>query len=197
MLAVLYDMTMRWAIHRRAPFFLAMLSFAESSFLPVPPDLMLAPMSMAKPKFAWRYALLATLFSVLGGIFGYFLGVMFEPIMLQFIDKFGYIESFIRVKKLFDNWGFWAVLLAGATPIPYKVFTISAGLFKFNLFGFIIASILGRGLRFFLLSSLMKFQGRNIDQFCRVFFAKHGKMLLMALTLLTLIYIIFYKFYKL
>lgn len=193
MLAVLYDMTMRWAVHRRAPVFLAMLSFAESSFLPVPPDLMLAPMSMAKPKSAWRYALLATLFSVLGGIFGYFLGVIFEPIMLQFIDKAGYTESYVSVKQLFDTWGFWAVLLAGATPIPYKIFTIGAGVLQFNLFGFIVASMVGRGLRFFLLSSLMKFNGNRIDQFCRSFFAKYGKILFVALILLILVYIIFYK----
>ncbi len=193
MLAILYDMTMRWANHRNAPVFLAMLSFAESSFLPVPPDVMLAPMSMAKPKSAWRYALIATLFSVFGGVFGYFLGVIFEPAMLQFIEKAGYTNAYSNVKQLFDSWGFWAVLLAGATPIPYKVFTIGAGVLQFNLFGFIVASVLGRGLRFFLVSSLMKFNGNRIDQFCRYFFAKHGKSLFITVVLLVLIYIIFYK----
>ena len=193
MLAVLYDITMRWANHRNAPVFLAMLSFAESSFLPVPPDVMLAPMSMAKPKSAWRYAIIATLFSVFGGIFGYFLGNIFEPAMLQFIEKAGYTNAYSNVKQLFDSWGFWAVLLAGATPIPYKVFTIGAGVLQFNLFGFIVASILGRGLRFFLVSSLMKFNGNRIDHFCRNFFAKHGKILFITVVLLVLVYIIFYK----
>ena len=191
MLAALYDMTMRWAIHRRAPVFLAILSFAESSFLPIPPDVMLGPMSMAKPQSAWRYAVLATLFSVFGGIFGYFLGVLFEPVMLQFIDKFGYIPTYVSVKQLFNDWGFWAVLLAGATPIPYKIFTIGAGILKFNLFSFILASVFGRGLRFFILSSLMKFNGNRIDQFCRTYFTKYGRILLIGLILLILVYIFY------
>ncbi len=189
---MLYDMTMKWAIHRRAPVFLAILSFAESSFFPIPPDVMLAPMSIAKPKSAWQYALLATLFSVFGGIFGYFLGVLLEPVMLQFIDKLGYNALYVAVKKLFDDWGFWAVVLAGATPIPYKVFTVGAGIFKFNLFGFIMGSIVGRGLRFFMVSSLMKFNGNKIDKFCRSCFAKHGSILFVAFILLILGYV-FYK----
>ena len=194
MLTALYDMTIKWAIHPRAPFFLALLSFAESSFLPVPPDVMLAPMSMAKPKSAWYYALIATLFSVIGGVFGYFLGYfLFESLIYSVIVKFGYLNTYQTVLQWFNNWGFLAVLLAGATPIPYKLFTISAGVLRFSLPGFIVASILGRGLRFFLLSSLMKFNGAKIDQFCRKFFAKYSKMVLMAIILLIIGYVVFCK----
>jgi membrane protein YqaA with SNARE-associated domain len=194
MLTALYDITIRWANHPKATIFLAILSFAESSFIPIPPDVMLAPMSMAKPKSAWYYAFIATLFSVIGGIFGYFLGYfLFESLMQPFIIKFGYLASYQNVLVWFNKWGFIAVLLAGATPIPYKMFTIGAGVLKFNLLGFIMASILGRGARFFLVSGLMKFQGNNIDSFCRKLLTKHTKKLIIALILVSLIFIIFNK----
>lgn len=194
MLTTLYDITIRWAKHPKATLFLALLSFTESSFFPIPPDIMLAPMSMAKPQAAWQYAAIATFFSVMGGIFGYLLGYfVFESLMYPFITKFGYVDSYKCVLQWFNNWGFLAVLLAGATPIPYKMFTISAGVLKFNLPCFIIASIMGRGLRFFLLSSLIKFKGDYINQYLSKFLVKHNNKLLGAIILLSLIYIIFYK----
>jgi membrane protein YqaA with SNARE-associated domain len=193
MLGIMYNITMRWAIHRHAPIFLAIISFAESSFFPIPPDLMLAPMSMAKPKLAWRYALLATCFSMLGGLFGYFLGVTFEPAMIKLINKFGYMEAYTYVQHLFNRFGFLAVVCAGATPIPYKIFTIGAGILRFNIFYFIIASFAGRGLRFFMVSSLMKFQGNKIEYFFRNNFNQYGKVLLISAIVLMLIYI-FIKF---
>jgi membrane protein YqaA with SNARE-associated domain len=113
--------------------------------------------------------------------------------MLQFIEQAGYSHSHALVKQLFDKWGFWAVLVAGATPIPYKVFTIGAGLLKFNFSGFILGSMIGRGIRFFLVSCVMKFGGNKIDQICRDILAKHSKKLFIVLTLLIAVYIVFYK----
>ena len=199
MLTALYNITIRWALHPRAPFFLALLSFIESSFFPIPPDIMLAPMSMAKPKSAWHYAMIATSFSVIGGIFGYFLGYfLFESVMQPFIVKFGYLNAYQTVLQWFDKWGFFAVLIAGATPIPYKMFTVGAGVLRFNLPWFILASILGRGLRFFLLSTLLKFNSNKIDYFFRTFLAKsflakYSKIFIMIIVLLLLSYIVFYK----
>lgn len=188
MLGSLYNLTIKLAQHTKAEFFLALVSFVESSFLPVPPDVMLAPMSLAKPKLVWRYAFVATVFSVLGGIFGYLLGWLFEPMMLKFINHFGYESAYIYFQQMFSRWGFFAVILAGATPIPYKVFTIGSGLLKFNLLWFTLASIIGRGLRFFLVSLVFKFYGNQVDRFCRNILDKYSKILLLAIAGLLIIY---------
>lgn len=195
MLAALYNMILKWAQHPKAAYFLALLSFVESSFLPtVPPDVMLAPMSMIKPKSAWNFATIATLFSVLGGILGYFLGYfLFESLIQPLMIKYSYIDTYQNVLTWVDKWGFFAVLIAGVIPIPYKMFTIGAGVLRFNLPIFIAAAIIGRGLRFFLLSSLMKFNGNKIDLFCKKALTKYSKPLLISVILLIISYILFYK----
>lgn len=151
----LYDRAMGWARHAHAQWYLAMLSFAESSFFPIPPDVMLAPMSMAHPEKARRYALLTTIASVLGGVAGYLIGMLafqwVEPILIDY----GYHAKYLQVREWFDQWGFWAVFLAGFSPIPYKLFTISAGVVGMSLPAFLLASAVGRGGRFFLVALLM------------------------------------------
>ncbi len=151
----LYDRAMGWARHAHARWYLAGLSFAESSFFPIPPDVMLAPMSMARPDRARYYALLTTIASVLGGLAGYLIGMLafhwVEPVLIDH----GYHAKYLQVREWFDAWGFWAVFLAGFSPVPYKLFTITAGVVGMNLPAFLLASLVGRGARFFLVALIM------------------------------------------
>ena len=160
----LYAWTMRWSRHPRAPWFLGGLSFAESSFFPIPPDVMLAPMAMANPKKAWYYAALTTLTSVLGGMLGYFIGLYFIETIEPMLHSYGYWEKYQLASNWFAEYGFWAVLIAGFSPIPYKVFTISAGAASMLMLPFIVASIIGRGARFFLVAALMAWGGPKAEQ---------------------------------
>ncbi|MCK8133160.1 YqaA family protein [Pseudoalteromonas sp. 2CM28B] len=161
----LYDMALVWAKHRFAERYLAAMSFAESVFFPVPPDVMLAPMSLAQPSKAWRFASFATVASVLGGIVGYFLGYwLFEPVVQPFIEQVHWQEKFETALTWFKEYGVWVVFLAGFSPIPYKVFTIGAGVLQMAFLPFLIASAVGRGARFFLVSALMKWGGVKMEQ---------------------------------
>jgi len=161
----LYDMALVWAKHRFAERYLAAMSFAESVFFPVPPDVMLAPMSLAQPSKAWRFASFATVASVLGGIVGYFLGYwLFEPVVQPFIEQMHWQEKFETALTWFKEYGVWVVFLAGFSPIPYKVFTIGAGVLQMAFLPFLIASAVGRGARFFLVSALMKWGGVKMEQ---------------------------------
>ena len=163
----LYDRVMSWAEHRHASRYLAGLSFAESSFFPIPPDVMLAPMSLAQPKKAWEFAALTTAASVLGGMLGYLIGLWAFDLIEPLLHDFGYYEKYQLARDWFDHWGFWAVLLAGFSPIPYKVFTISAGVIAMNFPLFVIASLLGRGARFFLVAGFMAWGGERMDGLLR------------------------------
>lgn len=160
----LYDRVMRWSRHRHAAWYLGGLSFAESSFFPIPPDVMLAPMSLARPAMAWRFALLTTLTSVLGGLLGYLIGMFAFDLIQPLVGEAGrYQHAFEQGQQWFDRWGIWAVLLAGFSPIPYKIFTITAGFLAMALLPFVLASIVGRGLRFFLVASLMAWGGEAME----------------------------------
>jgi len=163
----LYEMVLRWARHPCATWYLAALSFAESSFFPIPPDVMLAPMSLAQPQRAWRYAALTTITSVLGGIFGYLIGMFAFELVEPWLHQFGYWDSYQTAVKWFGEWGFWVVILAGFSPIPYKVFTIAAGTVGMLFLPFILASIIGRGGRFFLVAGLIRWGGERMDRLLR------------------------------
>lgn len=159
----LYKRVMQWSRHRHASRYLAGLSFAESSFFPIPPDVMLAPMSMARPEHAWRFASITTIASVIGGIFGYLIGLFaFEMIEPMLVDL-GYHEKYLQAKSWFDEWGFWAIFVAGFSPIPYKIFTITAGVISMALVPFLLASAIGRGARFFLVAGLMAWGGEKME----------------------------------
>ena len=160
----LYDKVMNWSRHPHAERYLAGLSFAESSFFPIPPDVMLAPMSLAKTDKAFRFALITTLASVAGGMLGYGIGMWFIDIIQPLIANGGHWEqSYTVTKKWFADWGFWAIFIAGFSPIPYKVFTITAGAIGMLFLPFVIASAVGRGARFFLIASLMKWGGKEME----------------------------------
>lgn len=176
----MYEKVLGWSRHRHAPRFLAALSFAESSFFPIPPDVMLAPMSLAKPEKAWSYAMLTTVASTLGGILGYFIGVFAFEMVEPLIREAGYWEAYTRAGKWFVTWGFWAVFLAGFSPIPYKVFTISAGVIGMSFLPFIVASAIGRGSRFFLVAGLMRWGGAQMEQALRVYIDRIGWVLILA-----------------
>ncbi|PID44784.1 MAG: hypothetical protein CSB48_00770 [Proteobacteria bacterium] len=158
----IYKKVIELAKHRHAEYYLGGLSFAESSFFPIPPDVMLMPMSLARPDRWFRYALLTTITSVLGGIAGYFIGVWAFG-WLDSILTGGYAEKFEQAKHLFNTWGVWAVLVAGFSPIPYKLFTITAGLLSMAFFPFVIASAIGRGARFFLVAGLVAKAGPKME----------------------------------
>jgi membrane protein YqaA with SNARE-associated domain len=162
--SALYEKAMHWARHPKAPWFLGALSFSESSFFPVPPDVMLAPMSLAKPNKAWYYASLTTIASVLGGILGYFIGVFAFEFIEPMLHNYGYYDRYELAKNWFETWGVWAIFLAGFSPIPYKVFTIASGVIGMAFLPFVLASFVGRGLRFFMVAGLMAWGGEPMEK---------------------------------
>ena len=159
----LYARAMQWARHRHAPIYLGTMSFAESSFFPVPPDVMLAPMCLARPERAWRFALITTLTSVAGGLAGYAIGYFAFEAIAPWLQTTKYWASYQTAVQWFNDYGFWAVFIAGFSPIPYKVFTIAAGALSMALTPFILASLIGRGARFFLVAGLMKWGGARME----------------------------------
>lgn len=164
----LYDTVLRWARHRLAAWYLAGLSFAESSFFPIPPDVMLMPMCLARPNRAWQFAAITTLASVLGGVLGYVIGLFALDLVQPLIAEGGrWAAAYQRATSWFDEWGFWAVFLAGFSPIPYKVFTISAGAVSMAFLPFVLASTIGRGGRFFLVAGLLAWGGEKMEQTIR------------------------------
>ncbi len=175
----LYDRAMRWARHRHAPRYLAGLSFAESSFFPIPPDVMLAPMTLARPDKAWWFAFLTTLTSVLGGMLGYLIGVFAFEAVEPLLHRAGYWPHYLQAKAWFDEWGFWAVFLAGFSPIPYKIFTITAGVISMALIPFVVASAIGRGARFFLVAALMAWGGERMEKLLREYIDRIGWLLVL------------------
>ena len=154
---------MRWARHPRAPWYLGGLSFAESSFFPIPPDVMLAPMSMAQPRRAVWFGTLTTFTSVAGGVFGYLIGMFAFELVAPWLESGRYAETFALAQQWFDEWGFYAIFAAGFSPIPYKIFTITAGVLSMAFLPFVLASFIGRGLRFYLVAFLMAWGGQAME----------------------------------
>ena len=155
----LYNKCLKLAAHKNSNYFLGAISFIESSFFPIPPDVMIAPMAIAKKKDFLKIFLIATIFSVLGGIFGYLIGAYFFDFAMSIVNFYNYEDNVIDIKvALSQGNGFytWLIILflAGFTPLPYKVFTIASGLISFNLLIFVLISIISRGLRFFIVSYL-------------------------------------------
>jgi membrane protein YqaA with SNARE-associated domain len=182
----LYRRAMVWSRHPRAPWYLGGMSFAESSFFPVPPDVMLAPMSLANPARAWRFALLTTVASVAGGLFGYLIGLFAIDAILPWLATSRYWPAYETAVAWFGRWGFWAVFVAGFSPIPYKVFTIAAGALAMPLLPFALASFVGRGLRFFLVAGLMAWGGARMEALLHRYIDRLGWATVAALVLAAL-----------
>lgn len=185
----LYDRVIGWAKHPHAEYYLGGLSFAESSFFPIPPDVMLAPMSVARPERAWWFAFLTTLTSVLGGIFGYLIGAFAFEYIEPWLQASSYWSKFETARIWFDEWGIWVVVVAGFSPIPYKLFTVTAGLLSLAVIPFIVASFIGRGSRFYLVAGLLKFAGPKLEPLI----LKYVEWIGWATVLLLVIAIIWFK----
>ncbi len=152
----LYEWTLSLAGRRQAPAALGAVSFAESSFFPIPPDILLVPMMLARPDRAWRYALICTLASVAGGLLGYAIGaLLFDSLGGWLISAYGYGGKLDEFRRLYAEWGALIILIKGLTPIPYKLVTIASGFAGYDLLSFVLLSLLTRGARFFLVAALM------------------------------------------
>ncbi len=162
MLRKLYNWVLDLAASRYAPWALAAVSFAESSFFPVPPDVMLAPMVAARPQRAFLFAAICTAASVAGGLLGYTIGEFLTPLAHTILTTFGHPDGEQEFRAWFAKYGLWVILFKGLTPIPFKLVTISAGLARFNLFTFVWAAIVTRGARFFIEAAILKAYGPAI-----------------------------------
>ena len=187
MFNTLYKKCLNLAAHKSSKRYLAIVSFLESSFFPIPPDVMIIPMVISKKKDFFKIFLIATVFSVLGGMLGYFIGAFFFDLSLQIMTFYGYENKLINLNDLVNSKGFYAWLsvlfLAGFTPLPYKVFTIASGLIGFNIPIFIIVSLISRGLRFFIVSYLSYKFGDLFTQLMN----KHGSKWFTILGILVVI----------
>lgn len=160
----MYERVMSWARHPNASYYLGATSFAESSFFPVPVDVLLAPMTLARRDKAWFYAGLATITSVAGAVLGYYIGIaLFAQVAEPIIAFYHFEHRYAQVTELFEQYGIWIIFVAGFSPIPYKVFTIAAGVAHMPLLPFILTSLVARGARFYLVSWLVYIGGDKIE----------------------------------
>ena len=199
MFQTLYKKCLELAAHKSSNFYLGLVSFIESSFFPIPPDIMIIPMVIAKKKEYLKIFLIASIFSVLGGIFGYLIGYLFLDLAMYLIEFYGYQDKVENLKlSMSQGSGFLAWLsilfLAGFTPLPYKAFTISSGLIAFNLPVFIIVSLISRSLRFFIVAYL----SYKFGEYFTEFMDKHGsKWFTIIGIIIVIIFILIYLFFKL
>ena len=157
----MYDKTMAWSKHRFAPFWLTFVSFIEAIFFPIPPDVMLIPMSMSKPQSAVKLALFTAIASVLGGMIGYALGYYAFDFVEHYINQWGYQSHWQTAVQWFEKWGILVVFVAGFSPIPYKVFTICAGVMQMAFLPFVITAFISRAARFLLVAKLAAWGGEK------------------------------------
>jgi len=184
----LYDRVLAWSGHPHAERYLAAMSFAESSFFPIPPDVMLAPMCLAERQKAWRFAAVTTLASLVGGLLGYAIGYFLFEAIEPWLRESHYWDAYMLGRQWFDEWGVWAVFIAGFSPIPYKIFTIAAGVAVLNLPGFIVASAVGRGARFFLVAALIIAGGAKMSEMLPLYVERIG-WAVVALAILVFAYV--------
>ena len=172
LLRKLYDWTLEKSKDPKAPWFLAIISFSESSFFPIPPDIILIPMVVAKRAKAWFFAFICTISSVLGGVAGYFIGYFFYLTIGEFIiELYSYQNEYSDFKSKYEGeiW-LWFVFFAGLTPFPFKIITIASGALKINMISFIAIALVSRGLRFYLVATLLKFFGNYIKEYIDKYF---------------------------
>tara|TARA_B100000989_G_scaffold247685_1_gene195049 strand:- start:624 stop:1208 length:585 start_codon:yes stop_codon:yes gene_type:complete len=167
----LYNWTLEQSSKKYASWFLAFISFIESSFFPIPPDIILITMIISKRSKAFIYASICTLSSVFGGLFGYLIGyALFNSIGIILVNFYGMTDYLQHMKEYYNNYGIWFVLIAGFTPIPFKIITLTSGLFQLNLIIFILCSLIARGCRFYLIAGLLYVFGEAIKKFIDRYF---------------------------
>ena len=159
-----YDAIMLWAKSKHAVSILSTVSFAESFIFPIPPDLLLIPLSISNPRKAYYFAMLATIFSVFGGVIGYLIGIYFADLFLSTLGWMFDEKSIEITIKWMAEWGVMVVLISGFSPIPYKIFTVASGVTGLAFIPFLIASFLGRGMRFFLIGFIVSKGGDNLEK---------------------------------
>ena len=198
MLKNIYDKTLKLAAHKSSNFYLSVVSFIESSFFPIPPDVMIIPMSLAKKDEYLKIFIIATIFSSLGGLFGYFIGSLFTDKAIMLMEFYGYQEQVLQLKNQLDSksgaYSLWlgTLFLAGFTPLPFKIFTITSGIINFNIFTFFIICLISRGLRFFIVAYFSVKLGKPFV----LFLEKKGGMWfsvvgVLIIILVLLVYLIF------
>ena len=198
MLKKIYDKTLKLAAHKSANFYLSVVSFIESSFFPIPPDVMIIPMSLAKKDEYLKIFIIATIFSSLGGLFGYFIGSLFTDKAIMLMEFYGYEEQVLQLKNQLDSksgaYSLWlgTLFLAGFTPLPFKIFTITSGIINFNIFAFFIICLISRGLRFFIVAYFSVKFGKPFVSFLEkkggMWFSVVG---ILIIILVLLVYLIF------
>ena len=198
MLKKIYDKTLKLAAHKSANFYLSVVSFIESSFFPIPPDVMIIPMSLAKKDEYLKIFIIATIFSSLGGLFGYFIGSLFTDKAIMLMEFYGYQEQVLQLKNQLDSksgaYSLWlgTLFLAGFTPLPFKIFTITSGIINFNIFAFFIICLISRGLRFFIVAYFSVKFGKPFVSFLEkkggMWFSVVG---ILIIILVLLVYLIF------
>lgn len=184
MFQTLYDKTLRWSQHKRAVYYLSFVSFADSSFFPITPLVMLVPMVLARPDNALRLAFLTTLMSALGAILGYCIGYFLFESISPFLQTTHYWNDYLAAKSEVDKWGIWAVLIGGFLPIPYKIFTITAGSLNMSLLPFLLVSTLGRGTRFCVVALLLKIGGEKFEAKLRDYINHIGWFVVVAIPII-------------
>ncbi|HEX3994665.1 MAG TPA: YqaA family protein [Acetobacteraceae bacterium] len=166
MLRNVYHRTLALAGSPRAGWWLALVAFTEASCFPIPPDVLLIPMALARPQRAWRLALICTIASVVGGALGYYIGyAVFNQLARPVLEFYGYGDRFAAFQAMYARWGLWVILIKGLTPIPYKIVTIASGAAKFDFWLFMAASLVTRGARFFIVATLLHFWGERVRDF--------------------------------
>ena len=198
MLKNIYDKTLKLAAHKNSNFYLSFISFIESSFFPIPPDVMIIPMSLAKKEKYLKIFFIATLFSSLGGLFGYFIGSLFTDKAIMLMEFYGYEEQVLQLKNQLNSknsaYSLWlgTLFLAGFTPLPFKIFTITSGIINFNIFAFFVICLISRGLRFFIVAYFSIKFGKPFISFLEkrggIWFSVAGILIIIPVLL---IYIIF------
>ena len=182
MLRKSYDWVIANADDKRARWILIAISFAESSFFPLPPDPVYMAMLLARPKNAWRLAFICTLSSVVGGLLGYYIGyALYESAGEWIISTYGLEQAFIKFQQSFEEWGFWIIALKGLTPIPYKIVTICSGVAKIDMGIFISASIIARAFRFYTVAALLRYCGPQLRTYIEKNFTLVTSLILVAI----------------
>ncbi|BAS68080.1 MAG: DedA family protein [Gammaproteobacteria bacterium] len=180
--SILYQKALDWAQSKYAIYWLALISFVESFILPYPPpDVLLAPMALKKPNKAYQFALICTVFSVLGGMVGYYIGAILLDVVTPLLAKLNYLDKIDAIELWFEEYGIWIVAIAGFSPMPYKIFTVGAGIANMAFLPFVLISLFARGVRFFLVAFLVRKLGDICDIWLKKYIDRLGYALIIVI----------------